>query len=612
MAMLRGVGARYGAGAGGWNWSRGSALTPRLRDGDSSRMSSTLHYLDIVPFKPSLTTSYIHGATNMPLVGKTIGQYFDETVDKHPDREALVFVRDGVRKTFGQLKQEVDQMAAGLLAIGLQKGDCLGIWGPNVYEWLLVQLATAKAGIILTSINPAIQARELEFLLKKVDCKALVCPLTFKTQKYYNILKQICPELEKATAGDLRSNRLPDLRSVIMIGDKLPGTFSFKEVFEAASSSHHVQLLNVQKKISFDDPINILFTSGTTGFPKGATLSHHNVVNNARYVGYRIGYNWREARICVPVPLCHIFGSVGASLMMAIYGCHLCFPSPSFEPQAALEAVPSERCTIMYGTPTMYVGMLGQKDFSSFDLSTLEGGILGGSPCPSELAKQIMDRMKIQEIIVVYGTTENSPVTFQGFPQDEIKRKTETVGYISPHIEAKVVDPQTKEILPVNTAGELWIRGYSVMLGYWNDPEKTKEVITPEGWYRTGDIATLDPYGYCKIVGRIKEMIIRGGENIYPAELEAFLHKYPKVLEVQVIGVHDDKMGEEVCACVKLHDGTECTAEELWAYCKGQIAHFKIPRYIVFVKDFPLTASGKIPKYKLRENLERELKLRPE
>ncbi|XP_072098857.1 medium-chain acyl-CoA ligase ACSF2, mitochondrial-like [Mobula birostris] len=349
---------------------------------------------------------------------------------------------------------------------------------------------------------------------------------------------------------------------------------------------------------------------------QNGSAAHSGLLHNTDLNGVPVD-SWfdvrcSEARICVPVPLCHIFACVVASLMVAIYGSHLCFPSPSFEQQATLEAVASEGCTIMYGTPTMYIGMLSQKDFSTFDLSTLEVAVSGGSLCPSELAKQILDRMKLQEFVIAYGTTENSPVTFQGFLRDDIKQKTETVGYISPHAEAKVVDPQTEEILPVNTAGELWIRGYSVMLGYWNDQEQTKEVITPEGWYKTGDVGMLDPYGYCKIIGRIKDMIIRGGANIYPVEIEAFFHQHPKVAEVQVIGVRDDKMGEEVCACVKLHDGMECTAEELKAYCKGQIAHFKIPRYIVFVKDFPLTTTGKVLKYNLRENIEQQLKLRPE
>uniref|UniRef100_UPI00398EDD7F medium-chain acyl-CoA ligase ACSF2, mitochondrial isoform X2 n=1 Tax=Pristiophorus japonicus TaxID=55135 RepID=UPI00398EDD7F len=571
-AMGPGSWSRSGRAVGG-HWCTGSG---RIRS--TLRPGSTHYYSDVVPMKPTLTTSYIHGAMDMPLLPKTIGQCLDETVSNHPDKEALVFLRDGIRKTFGQLKQEVDQMAAGLLAVGLEKGDLLGMWGPNMYEWVLIQFATAQAGIILVNVNPAYQTRELEHVLKKVGCKALVCPTEFKTQVYYDILKQSCPELEKATPGDLRSKSLPDLRTIIVIGSKPPGTYSFEEVFEAASNSHRQQLLSLQKKISFDDPINIQFTS--------------------------------DPRICIPVPLYHCFGCVGASLMMAIYGCFVVYCSPSFEGRAALEAIQNERCTILYGTPTMYLDMLSQKDFSTFDISTLEGVVVAGAPCPIEVAKQIQSEMKVTELIGAYGTTENSPVTFQGFPMDEITRKLETVGYIAPHTEAKIVHPVTEEIVPLNTAGELWIRGYCVMLGYWNDLEKTKECITPEGWYKTGDIAMLDPYGYCQIVGRSKDMIIRGGENIYPMEVEAFLHTHPKIHEVQVVGVHDDKMGEELCACVRVWDGMECTAEEIKAYCKGQISHFKIPRYIVFVKDFPLTYTGKIQKYQLKEKMEEELGLR--
>ncbi|XP_020385309.2 medium-chain acyl-CoA ligase ACSF2, mitochondrial [Rhincodon typus] len=568
-----------------------------------------LHYAPVIPTKPTLTTSYVHGAMDMPLISKSVGQCLEDIANKHPDKEALVFLQDGVRKTFGQLKQEVDQMAAGLLAIGLEKGDRLGMWAPNIYEWVLMQFATAQAGIILANINPAYQAREMEFVLRKVGCKALVCPIKFKTQIYYDIIKQCCPEVEKAAPGDLRSKRLPDLRTIIMIGGKPPGTYNYDEVFNAASSSHREQLLRLQKKIMFDDPINIQFTSGTTGNPKGVTLSHHNIVNNARFIGYRMGYSWRNTRISSPVPLFHCFGCVGATMNMVIYGCMVVFSSPHFDGRAALEAIQRERCTVIYGTPTMYLDMLGQKDFSTFDLSTLEAAVVAGAPCPVEVARKIQTEMNITEFVGAYGTTENSPVTFQGFPMDEMTRKLETVGYVSPHTEAKVVHLQTEELLPLNTAGELWIRGYSVMLGYWNEPEKTKECITPEGWYKTGDIAKLDAYGYCQIVGRCKDMVIRGGENIYPAEIEAFLHTHPKIHEVQVVGVHDDKMGEELCACVKVHDGMECTVEEVKTYCKGQISHFKIPQYMVFVNDFPRTASGKIQKFKLKEQMEVQLGL---
>uniref|UniRef100_A0A8D2PQ96 Medium-chain acyl-CoA ligase ACSF2, mitochondrial n=1 Tax=Zosterops lateralis melanops TaxID=1220523 RepID=A0A8D2PQ96_ZOSLA len=426
--------------------------------------SSALH-TRLLSLSPKVTNSYIQGPTDTPLLDKTVGQCLEETVGRFPDREALVFCRDGVRKTFAQFKEEVDQAAAGLLALGLRKGDRLGMWGPNKYEWVLMQFATAQAGIILVSVNPAYQASELEFVLRKVGCKALVFPTQFKTQKYYDILKQACPELEKSSPGGIKSKRLPDLSIVIMCDSKLPGTFHMDEVMQAGDSSHVKQLRAVQQTLSCNEPINIQFTSGTTGSPKGATLSHRNIVNNAYLVGLRL---------------------------------------------------------------------------------------------------KIRDQ-------VAYGTTENSPVSFMGFPNDTIDRKIETVGYIFPHTEAKIEDPETGQPVPLNAPGEIQIRGYCVMLGYWDDPAKTKEVITAEGWYKTGDLGSLDEHGYCKIIGRCKDMIIRGGENIYPAELEQFLHTHPKVEEVQVVGVKDPRMGEEICACIRLRAGQDCTEEEIKAFCKGKV-----------------------------------------
>uniref|UniRef100_A0A672URQ7 Medium-chain acyl-CoA ligase ACSF2, mitochondrial n=1 Tax=Strigops habroptila TaxID=2489341 RepID=A0A672URQ7_STRHB len=414
-----------------------------------------------------VTNSYVQGTSDIPLLTKTTGQCLDETVERFPDREALVFCREGVRKTFAQFKEEVDQAAAGLLALGLKKGDRLGMWGPNKYEWVLMQFATAQAGIILVSVNPAYQALELEFVISKVGCKALVFPTQFKTQKYYDILKQSCPEIETSSPGGIKSKRLPNLNTVIMLDSKLPGTFHMDEVMQAGDSSHMKQLRAVQQTLSCNDPINIQFTSGTTGSPKGATLSHRNIVNNAHLIGLRLGFTEQ----------------------------------------------------------------------------------------------------------VAYGTTENSPVTFMGFPDDSITRKTETVGCIFPHTEAKIEDPETGQSLPLNTAGELQIRGYCVMLGYWGDPDKTSEVVTDEKWYKTGDLASLDEHGYCKIIGRCKDMIIRGGENIYPAELEQFLHTHPKVEEVQVVGVKDSRMGEEICACIRVKTGQECTEEEIKAFCKGKVVH---------------------------------------
>ncbi|XP_037770034.1 medium-chain acyl-CoA ligase ACSF2, mitochondrial [Chelonia mydas] len=567
---------------------------------------SALH-INTAPVTPIATNSYIQGATTIPLLTKTVSQCLEETAHRFPDREALVFCRDGVRKTFAQFIQEVDQAAAGLLAIGLKKGDRLGMWGPNKYEWVLMQFATAQAGIILVSVNPAYQAQELEFVIKKVGCKALVFPTQFKTQRYYEILKQTCPELEKSSPGGIKSKRLPNLSIVITLDSKLPGAFQMSEVMQAGDSSHMKQLRDVQQTLSCNEPVNIQFTSGTTGSPKGATLSHKNIVNNANLIGLRLGVDQQESRTALPVPLYHCLGSVGGAMVMAVHGAPAIFSSLSFEGKAVLEAVAQEKCSLLHGTPTMFIDMLSQPEFDSYDISSLRGGVIAGSPVPPEIMKKIMTKMNMRDIVVAYGTTENSPVTFMGFPQDSISQRTETVGCIFPHTEAKIEDPETGEIAALNSPGELQIRGYCVMLGYWEDPVKTNEVIADDRWYKTGDIAVLDKYGYCKIVGRCKDMIIRGGENIYPAELEQFLHTHPKIEEVQVIGVKDQRMGEEICACIRVKAGQECTAEEIKAFCKGKISHFKIPRYIVFMEKYPLTVSGKIQKYKLREQMEKQL-----
>ncbi|KAM9336657.1 medium-chain acyl-CoA ligase ACSF2, mitochondrial [Symphorus nematophorus] len=567
-------------------------------------------HVDSPPIVPTLVTSYAHGTSSTSLSHYTVGETLQRTVERFPDREALAFLQDGVRKTFTQLQEDVDRAAAGLLALGLTKGDRLGMWGPNTYEWILMQFATAKAGIILVSVNPAYQLQEAEYALRKVGCKAIVCPVQFKTQKYCDMLRQLCPEIETSTPGDIRSTRLPDLRSVIVLGGRQPGMLHFDDVMQAGSSQHMKQLQDLQRKLCCDDPINIQFTSGTTGAPKGASLSHFNIVNNAYHVGKRMGYTWRpHTRICLPVPLYHCFGSVGGGMCMAVHGVSLVFPSASYDGKANLAALESERCTFVYGTPTMYVDMINQPDLAKYDLSSVDTGIMAGSPCPPELIKQVISVMGIKGITIGYGTTENSPVTFCGVPSDNMDRKSETVGFILDHLEAKIVHPTTGEVVPLGELGEIMIRGYCVMLGYWGDETKTRECITESGWYKTGDIGSMDAFSYCKIEGRIKDMIIRGGENVYPAEIEQFLHTHPKVMEAQVVGVKDSRMGEEVCACIKLVDGEESTAEEIKAYCKGQIAHFKIPRYVLFVSSYPLTVTGKIQKNKLREVAEKQLGL---
>ncbi|XP_050980216.1 medium-chain acyl-CoA ligase ACSF2, mitochondrial [Labeo rohita] len=575
----------------------------------ASQQRCAIH-VDTPPSIPTLTTSYAHGISSQSLLSNTVDQCLLHTVERHPDREALVFVQDGIRKTFAQFYQDVEQAAAGLLAVGLKKGDRLGMWGPNIYEWVLMQFATAKAGIILVAVNPAYQLQEVEFALRKVQCNAVVCPTQFKTQKYCDMLRQLCPEMETASPGGIKSSRLPDLHTVIVTDSQQPGAFQIKDVMQAGSSQHHQQLQELQKKLTCDDPINIQFTSGTTGKPKGATLSHHNIVNNALFIGMRIGFNWRKnVRVCVPVPMYHCFGSVGGGMVMAIHGTTIVFPSTGYDGHANLVAAEKEKCTFVYGTPTMFIDMLNQPDLPKIDLSSVEGGVVAGSPCPPEVIRKVISVMGIKEVVIGYGTTENSPVTFCGFPIDSVERKTETAGCICPHTEAKIVNPTSGETVPLGVQGELLIRGYCVMLEYWNDDEKTQECITKDRWYKTGDIATLDGYGYCKIEGRIKDLIIRGGENIYPAEIEQFLHTHPKIQEAQVVGVKDARMGEEVCACIRVKNGQELTAEEVKAYCKGKIAHFKVPRYVTFVQGYPLTVTGKIQKHKLREQTEKQLGL---
>ncbi|XP_020511041.2 medium-chain acyl-CoA ligase ACSF2, mitochondrial-like [Labrus bergylta] len=567
-------------------------------------------HVDSPPHIPSLTTSYVHGTSSASLLSLTVSQSLDCTVQRWPDREAVVFLQDGIRKTFYQFHQDVDKAAAGLLALGLKKGDRLGVWGPNSYEWILFQFASAKAGIILVSLNPAYQAKEVEYTLKKVQCKAVVCPTRFRAQQLCELLREICPEIDTTPGGMLKSSRVPDLRMVIVTDSRQPGMLHVEDVMQAGESRHHSELMDLQSKLSFDDPINIQFTSGTTGSPKAAVLSHHNIVNNAYFLGLRVGYGWRpQVRVCVPVPMYHCFGSVAGGMCMAVHGVTLVFPSAGYNSQANLAAIQSEKCNFVYGTPTMFTDMLSQRDLHKYDLSTVEAGLMGGSPCASEIVRKLRTDMNMKEIVLGYGTTENSPLTFLGFPHDNEELKTDTVGCIMNHTEAKVVDPNTGEIVPVGASGELLVRGSCVMLGYWDDPQKTNEAICQARWYRTGDTASLNSLGYCRIEGRMKDLIIRGGENIYPAEIEQFLFTHPKVTEVQVVGVKDERLGEQVCACIRLKEGQTSSAEEIRAFCKDQIAHFKIPHYVFFVDSYPLTASGKIKKNILREEMEKKLGL---
>uniref|UniRef100_A0A8C9JD12 Medium-chain acyl-CoA ligase ACSF2, mitochondrial n=1 Tax=Panthera tigris altaica TaxID=74533 RepID=A0A8C9JD12_PANTA len=598
----------------------GSALTARSLDGlawhsGAHRLSphSSAGADRTVPL-PVGGLSYIQGLTRQRLINKTVGQCLEAIAQRVPDREALVVPQENIRLTFAQLKEEVDKAASGLLSIGLRKGDRLGMWGPNSYAWVLMQLATAQAGIILVSVNPAYQAMELEYALKKVGCKAVTFPKQFKTQQYYNILKQICPELEKAQPGALKSQRLPDLTTVISVDDPLPGTLLLGEVVAAGSTEQHLARLRyTQQFLSCHDPINIQFTSGTTGSPKGATLSHYNIVNNSNMIGDRLRLHLKtseELRIILPSPLYHCLGSVGGTMVSLMYGATLILPCPTFDGKKALEAISKERGTILYGTPTMFVDILNQPDFSSYDISSMCGGVIAGSPAPPELIRAIIDKLNMKELVVAYGTTENSPVTFMNFAEDTVEQKAESVGRIMPHTEerAGTVALSSRQLNSRSLPSCLrcvYAKPHCLFQGQPGWPQRGARAQR----FFLHNIAVMDNQGFCKIVGRSKDMIIRGGENIYPAELEDFFHTHPQVQEVQVVGVKDDRMGEEICACIRLKKGEKTTAEEIKAFCKGKISHFKIPRYVVFVTNYPLTVSGKIQKFKLRQQMEQHLNL---
>ena len=556
----------------------------------------------------ALTRSYVHGASDIPLLGNTIGEHFDDVVRRWPDREALVVKHQNIRWTYSQLKEQVDALAAGLVALGLEPGDRIGIWSPNNAEWVTTQFATARAGLILVNINPAYRLAELEFALKKVDCRALVTARSFKTSNYLSMLRQLVPEIESCAPGRLHSAKLPSLNTVIVTGgEDVQGMLTFAEVLQLGGERHRSEVLERGRKLQFDDPINIQFTSGTTGFPKGATLTHHNILNNGFFIGEALRLSDID-RICIPVPLYHCFGMVLGNLACVTHGSAMIYPSEAFDPVSVLDTVAVERCTGLYGVPTMFIGELDHPRFGEFDLSSLRTGIMAGSPCPIEVMKRVVRDMHMSEVTICYGMTETSPVSFQSSVDDPIERRVSTVGRIHPHVEVKIIDADG-HIVPPGVPGELCTRGYLVMQRYWNDTDHTQEAIDSARWMHTGDLATLDSEGYCNIVGRIKDMVIRGGENIYPREIEEFLYRHPKIQDVQVIGVPDRKYGEELCAWVKLKAGVEASADEIRDFCEGQIAHYKIPRYVKFVDSFPMTVTGKIQKYLMREEMVRELRI---
>ncbi|MGE0423309.1 MAG: AMP-binding protein [Reyranellaceae bacterium] len=533
--------------------------------------------------------SYDHGTSKTKLIGETIGAFFDRQVAAYREREALVVRHQDIRWSWGELARRVDDLAAGLLSLGLRRGERVGIWSPNNSEWTLTQFATAKAGLVLVNVNPAYRRAELEYAMNKVECSALILAPSLKTSNYLEIVEDL-----------VREKKLPHLRHIVRLGgEKTPGMLNFDDVAKAGGNAEKAALADIGPTLQFDDPINIQFTSGTTGFPKGATLSHHNILNNGFFVGEGLKLT-PEDRLCIPVPLYHCFGMVMGNLGCLTHGSTMIYPAEAFDPLATLQACAEERCTALYGVPTMFIAQLDHPRFAEFDLKSLRTGIMAGSPCPIEVMKRVQSRMNMHEVTIAYGMTETSPVSTQCATDDPVERRVSTVGQVLPHIEIKIVDTEGR-IVPRGETGEFCTRGYSVMTGYWNDADKTAEAIDVGGWMHTGDLATMDEQGYVNIVGRLKDMVIRGGENVYPREIEEFLYRHPKVQDVQVVGVPDARFGEEVCAWIKLRDGESATDEEIREFCKGQIAHYKIPRYIRFVDAFPMTITGKVQKFIIRD-----------
>jgi fatty-acyl-CoA synthase len=555
------------------------------------------------------TMSYTSGSSDTPLLGMTIGDMFDQTVARYPDNQALVVRHQRIRYTYRQLKAQVDRCARALMALGAAQGDRVGIWAPNCAEWTIVQLATAKIGAILVNINPSYRLHEVEYAFKQSGCAYLIIAPQFKTSDYTQMMYDLAPELASAELGELRAAKLPALRAITRLSTATsPGMLTWEGLMQLSERIGDGELAARQAQQQFDDPINIQYTSGTTGYPKGATLSHHNILNNAYFVG-QLQRLTDQDRLVAPVPLYHTFGCVLVNLACITHGATMIYPSESFDPTATLEAVQAERATALYGVPTMFIAELSQPEFSSYDLRSLRTGLIGGAPCPIEVMKQIKTLMHMDEIEIVYGMTETSPVSFQTRVGTPLEKQVGTVGQVHPHVEVKIINPASGEVAPIGAAGELCTRGYSVMLGYWNNVDATRQAIDSAHWMHTGDTAVMDSDGYVNIIGRIKDMIIRGGENIYPREIEEFLYTNPKIQDVQVIGVPDLKYGEEIMAWVKLRDDAGASAEEIRTFCRGQIAHFKIPRYVKFVETFPMTVSGKTQKFVMREQSIKELGL---
>ncbi|HKU13328.1 MAG TPA: AMP-binding protein [Steroidobacteraceae bacterium] len=545
-----------------------------------------------------MTLSYVCGVGDEPLLYETVGTVLEEAATRWGEREALIVRQQNIRWTYRELNEAADRLAAGFLHLGLAPGDRVGIWSPNRYEWIVTQFASAKAGLILVTINPAYRTSELEYALNKVGCKALVLAPKFKSSDYAAMLEQVRP-------------KLPLLQFAILTDDApRAGFLAYRDVAACGTGADLERVRHLRRQLQPEDAINIQFTSGTTGLPKGATLSHHNIVNNGFFVARRMTFSEAD-RLCIPVPLYHCFGMVMGVLGCVTHGAAMVLPGEAFEPKSVLDAVEAERCTALYGVPTMFIAELEHADFRRYDLSTLRTGVMAGAPCPVEVMKRVIADMHMQEVTICYGMTETSPVSFQSCRDDTIERRVSTVGTIHPHLEVKIVDTDGR-VTPLGERGELLTRGYSVMHGYWDDADKTSQAIDAQGWMHTGDLATLDAAGYCNIVGRVKDLIIRGGENISPREVEEFLYRHPQIQDVQVFGIPCRRYGERVCAWIKLKSGERCDAEAIRAFCREQIAHFKVPEHIRFVDEFPMTVTGKIQKYLMRQAMTQELALEEE
>lgn len=557
----------------------------------------------------TIERSYASGTSDLALLGRTIGAVLDTSVRAYPDQDAVVVRHRNRRYTFRQFLEEVELVARGLLRLGIQREDRVGIWATNCAEWLVVQFAAAKVGAILVNINPANRVFELEYVLRQSECGTLLLMQGFRDADYVSIVNDLCPELKRAMAGELHSAHLPTLRNLVFLGEERPaGMFAWKDLRELGRGVSELELRQREASLSFDDPINIQYTSGTTGFPKGATLSHHNIVNNALVVADAMKLTHRD-RLCIPVPFYHCFGMVLGTMACMVSGATIVLPAAFFDPLATLEGVQAEHCTALHGVPTMFIAELDHPDFSRFDLSTLRTGIMAGSPCPIEVMKRVVKLMHLTEMTIAYGLTESSPVITQTRVGDPLELRVTTVGKACPHTEVKIVDVTTGEIVPRGIPGELCTRGYLVMKGYYKNSEATQKAIDRDGWLHSGDLATMDANGYCKITGRAKDVIIRGGENIYPREIEEFLYTCPGISDVQVVGVPDGRYGEQVVAWVKLDANAKLSPEDIRKFCEGKIASYKIPKFVKIVDSFPMTVTGKIQKYKMRQASTEELGL---